>query len=421
MKIKVKDISYEAFEKLEGYKYKKPKRRSFLLASIIRIAAFLELSRLGCKINKINMDKLGKKEPCLILMNHSSFIDLKIASKILYPRKYNIICTDDGFIGKELLMRYIGCVPTKKFLTDVTLVKDMMYVVKNLKSSILMYPEAGYSFDGTSIPLPNSIGKCLKLLKIPLVVITTHGAYHRDPLYNNLQVRKVNISADVKYVLSKEEIEAKSEKEIMEIIKQEFSFDNFKYQQDNQIQIKEPFRADYLNRLLYKCPHCLEERKMLGKGVKLICQNCNNEYELDEYGYLKNLTNETIFNHIPSWYKWEKECVKKEIEEDKYYVSVDVEIYALKDMKHVYRLGEGHLTHTKNGFDLIGCDNKLNYHQDTNASYTINSDFNWYERGDIISIGDHKARFYCLIKDKKDYATKVRFAAEILYLKNFEK
>ena len=138
-------------------------------------------------------------------------------------------------------------------------------------------------------------------------------------------------------------------------------------------------------------------------------------------GVLKNLTNETIFNHIPSWYKWEKECVKKEIEEDKYYVSVDVEIYALKDMKHVYRLGEGHLTHTKNGFDLIGCDNKLNYHQDTNASYTINSDFNWYERGDIISIGDHKARFYCLIKDKKDYATKVRFAAEILYLKNFEK
>ena len=145
MKIKVKDISYEAFEKLEGYKYKKPKRRSFLLASVIRIAAFLELSRLGCKINKINMDKLGKKEPCLILMNHSSFIDLKIASKILYPRKYNIICTDDGFIGKELLMRYIGCVPTKKFLTDVTLVKDMMYVVKNLKSSILMYPEAGYT------------------------------------------------------------------------------------------------------------------------------------------------------------------------------------------------------------------------------------------------------------------------------------
>lgn len=51
-------------------------------------------------------------------MNHSSFIDLKIASTVLYPSPLNIVCTSDGFVGKERLMRSLGCIPTRKFVTD---------------------------------------------------------------------------------------------------------------------------------------------------------------------------------------------------------------------------------------------------------------------------------------------------------------
>ena len=47
------------------------------------------------------MEKLRRGEPCLYLMNHSSFIDLKIASTILYPRPFNIVCTSDGFVGRS--------------------------------------------------------------------------------------------------------------------------------------------------------------------------------------------------------------------------------------------------------------------------------------------------------------------------------
>lgn len=101
-------------------------------------------------------------------MNHSSFIDLKIASRLLVTRPFHVICTSDGFVGKRWLMRLIGCIPTRKFMMDVTLVRDMVYAVRELKSSILMFPEASYSFDGTQTPLPESLGKCLKLLKVPV-------------------------------------------------------------------------------------------------------------------------------------------------------------------------------------------------------------------------------------------------------------
>ena len=204
----------------------------------------------------------------------------------------------------------------------------------------------------------------------------------------------------MEYILSKEDIASKNDTELMEIINKHFSFDNFKWQQDKKISINEPFRADYLNRLLYKCPHCLKESKMEGKGTKLICHECENEYELDEYGYLNNLNNETLFNSVPKWYKWERECVREEIMKNKYEVTVKVDIYAIRDMKTIYKLGEGKLTHNTEGFELIGCNNQLKYKQDPFATYTINSDFNWYELGDIISIGDTFARYYCVIKDK---------------------
>lgn len=38
----------------------------------------------------------------------------------------------------------------------------MIYCLKDLKSSVLMYPEASYSFDGTCTALPRKMGVLLK-------------------------------------------------------------------------------------------------------------------------------------------------------------------------------------------------------------------------------------------------------------------
>lgn len=102
-----------------------------------------------------------KGEPCLVLMNHSSFIDLKIAIMVLFPRPFHIVCTSDGFVGKKRLMRRLGCIPTRKFMNDVVLVRDMIYALRELKSSVLLYPEASYSFDGTQTP-------CRKILPLTI-------------------------------------------------------------------------------------------------------------------------------------------------------------------------------------------------------------------------------------------------------------
>lgn len=415
MKIKTAKLDYEEVLKLPGFVHEHPRKPNkffrFLLKTLS--AGDLKATHFTCK--KIGMEKLDVDTPCLFLMNHSSFIDLKIAATILYPRPFNIVCTNDGFVGKDWLMRQIGCIPTRKFMTDIGLVKDMVYAVKELQSSVLMFPEASYTFDGTETPLPDSLGKCLKLLKVPVVMIRTKGAFARDPLYNNLQLRKVDVSAEMEYLLSPEDIKTKSVDELNVILKTQFTYDHFRWQQEQKVKITEDFRADYLNRVLYRCPHCQTEGQMTGKGIYLTCGHCGKQYELTEYGVMKACQGETEFPHIPDWYRWERDCVRKELEEGTYHLEVPVDIYMLVNTDCVYQVGEGVLRHTREGFQLTGCGGRLDYTQKPQNSYSLYSDYLWYEIGDMISIGDNKAQYYCFPKNAGDVVAKTRLAAEELY------
>ena len=415
MKIKAKEKSYAEVMALARPERKKPIRPSMLFRTIMCVGSLPELILTGFKLKKINMERLGKKEPCLYLMNHSSFIDMEIVARCLYPRSFNIVCTTDGMIGKNWLMHQIGCIPTKKFLTDSSLVRDMMYALHKLNSSVVLYPEAGYSLDGKATTLPRTLCKCLKLLKVPVVMIRTHGAFSRQPLYNGLQKRKVPISAEMEYILSPEDIAQKSPEELSAILDEQFAFDHFRWQQEEQIRITEPHRADGLNRVLYKCPACGCEGKTKGEGTHLTCTACGKVWEMDELGQMKATSGETEFAHIPDWVAWQRQCVAKELEQGSYKLDCDVDIYMMVDTKSIYHVGGGHLTHDHTGFRLTGSDGQLDYQQKPDASYTINADFYWYELGDIISIGDNDALFYCIPQNCGDVAIKTRLAAEELY------
>lgn len=415
MKIKVKNITYDELQSLPHSKHKLPHKPSLLFRTLLKTVGAGDLKATHFTCTTDGMEKLGKKEPALYLMNHSSFIDLKIASSILYPRPFNIVCTSDGFVGKEWLMRQLGCIPTNKFVRDITLVRDMLYSTQKLKCSVLMYPEASYTFDGTATPLPSSLGKCIKLLNVPVIMIKTTGAFARDPLYNNLQLRNVQVSAHMQYLLSPDEIATKTVDEINAILKETFTFDNFKWQQDNKISISEDFRADYLNRVLYKCPHCNTEGSMTGKGTRVSCSSCGKSWTLTEYGFLQSDSGETEFAHIPDWYRWERECVRRELEDNTYAMNLDVSVFVLIDSKAIYRVGDGKLTHSRQGWELNACDGRLTFTQKPRDSYSLYSDYYWYELGDMICIGNSKALYYCFPKNSGDFVAKARLATEELY------
>ena len=415
MKTKITNKSYDEVMAIPREKHQKPIKPNILFRTLLKLVSLPDIIATRFKCNYIDMHKLGKKEPALILMNHSCFLDLEIVPSILYPRPFNIVATTDAFIGKNWLMRQIGCISTNKFVTDTNLVRDMMHTIRKLKSSVVMFPEAGYSFDGRCMPLPDTLGKMAKMMGAPLVVITTHGAYARDPLYNNLQKRKVKVTADVKYVLSPEELAAMEPEKIQEIILKEFNFDNFSWQKENNIKISEPFRADYLNRILYKCPACKQEGKMVGRGTHITCSECGKSYYLDELGSLSATDGTTEFDSITAWYDWQRECVKGEVQRGEYAIDLPVDILMTVSDHKFYRVGEGRLCHGASGFVLDGCEGKLHYEQKPLCAHTVNSDFYFYQIGDMVSFGNNDHLFYCFPKTEGDIVTKIRFAAEEIY------
>ncbi len=415
MKIKVVEKSYNEVMAMVREPHAAPQKPSLLFRTLLRVLSAPELISTRFHCRKIGMERWERRQPALILMNHSSFIDLKIAATILYPRPFQIICTSDGFVGKRWLMRQLGCIPTQKFVPDVQLVRDMVYAVRKNKCSVLMYPEASYSFDGTATPLPDSLGSCLKLLGVPVVMIRAQGAFARDPLYNNLQRRRVHVSAEMKYLLSPEDIKQKTSEQLNAILREQFSFDHFRWQQEQGVSIDEPFRADGLNRVLYQCPHCLAEGGMKGKGAVLRCDNCTKEWELTERGQMRALEGATEFAHIPDWYRWQRENVRESIEDGVYSLDIPVDICMLVDTRAIYRVGQGRLRHDKDGFHLTGCNGELDYSQKPLASYSLYADYFWYELGDMICIGNTEVLYYCFPRDGKDVVAKTRLATEELY------
>ena len=413
MNIPTRKKSYESVMALPRPKHRKPLRPNFLLQTVVRLASLPDLWATKFTYTTQGLEKI-KNQPCLILMNHSCFLDLMIMSRIFYPKKYAIVCTTDGFVGMQWLIRLLGCIPTQKFVSDVTLIRDMEYMLKEKKTSVLMYPEASYSFDGTATTLPRKMGVLLKKLGVPVVMVRTSGAFTRQPLYNCLRKRKVKVSAEVMCLATAEEIKEKSVRELDEILDNAFTFDGFAWQRDNNVVVNDPDRAEGLERILYKCPHCGTEGKMSGKGTAITCDHCGKKWEMDELGQLKATEGETEFAHIPDWYAWERQEVRRELEEGTYCLETDVDIGMMVDFKAIYMVGQGHLSHSDEGFRLTGCEGKLDYTQGALSCYSLYADYYWYSIADVICIGNADALYYCFPKDGASVA-KARMAAEELY------
>lgn len=414
MKINTRNLPYEEVLKLPRLEHRTPRMPSRALAAVVRAVCAPTLWKTKFSYTTERMELVGD-EPCLILMNHCSFTDMKLAYGIFYPRPLGIVTSVDamtGILGK--LMRILGCTPTHKYVSDLTLIKDMEYMLKTNKTSVLMYPEAGYSFDGRTTTLPRKLGILMKKLGVPVVTVITQGAFHRDPLYNMLQIRNVKVSAHVKCLATAEELKEKSVEELDAALDEAFSFDNFAWQRDNRVSIDVPFRADGLHRILYKCPHCGAESKMEGKGIHLTCHACGKQWEMDEFGQLRALSGETEYPHIPDWYTWERECVRKEIEAGTYRLDTDVTIGIQVNLDGICMIGKGRLTHDANGFHLTGADGALDYTQSPIASHTLYADYYWYEIGDVIGIGNNEFSYFCFPEGDVS-VTKARLATEELY------
>ena len=74
-----------------------------------------------------------------------------------------------------------------------------------------------------------------------------------------------------------------------------------------------------------------------------------------------------------------------------------------------------HFIHDINGFSLTDSSKDLSFKLNPQETYSVYSDFYWYELGDVISIGNTDIQYYCFPKNSKISVAKIRIASEEMY------
>ena len=322
-------------------------------------------------------------------------------------------------------MELIGCICKRKFTTDLHLVKSIRHVLREKGDVLCMYPEARYSPIGTTAILPESLGKLVKMNKVPVVVLIHHGNYLHTPFWNYRKPRKCPLHATMTQILTAEQVEAMSVEEINEAIRIAMTYDEYKWQKEQNIRITEPFRAEGLHKVLYQCPKCGAEHQMASEGAQLYCKACGKRYEMDELGELHALEGKTEFPHIPDWYEWQRANVRAENEAGKYSFEDEVDVYSLPRCMRFEHLGKAVLKHDpENGFVLKGeyRDAPYRIERAPQGMYGVHVEYDYcyIKPEDCIDISTDKDSFYCYPK-KMDVITKLSLATEEIYKIHMEK
>ncbi len=375
------------------------------------------------KIEKFNMEDL--KPPYILLSNHMYFIDFELSALATFPHRVNNVATIDGYYRRPWLMELLGCICKRKFTTDIHLIKSIKRVLSR-GDVLCMYPEARYSPCGTTAILPDSIGKLVKMMRVPVVVMLHHGNYLYTPFWNYRKPRKkVPLYTSVTKILSAEDVKEKSVEEINTAIKTAMTYDEYKWQREQNIVIDEPFRAEGLHKILYQCPACKREHEMSSEGTILFCKACKKQWKLGELGELTALNGETEFSHIPDWYEWERSEVRAEIERGEYSFEDTVEVYSLPRCMKFEKLGKARLRHNaEEGFVLTGEYGGEKYEVSRHPSgmygVHIEYDYCYLRPDDCIDISTDKDSFYCY-PEKQNVVTKLSLATEEIYKIHMEK
>ena len=401
---------------------KTPIRQPLYLTALIWVLSFFALLGKKKKVEKINME--GLKPPYMILSNHQSFLDFELTAMGTWPHRVNNVVNVDGYIKRAWLMEWIGSVCTSKFTKDLKLVRSIAMVLK--RGDILcMYPEARYSPCGVTSYLPPSLGKIVKMNKVPVVAVVHRGNYLCSPFWNFRQKRKVPLHTTMTQILTKEDVERMSVEEINAVIKEGLTYDEYRYQKENGILITEPFRAEGLHRILYQCPHCKTESKMDSKGTELFCTACGKRWNMNEDGSLTALEGDTEFSHIPDWFAWERGQVREQLENGTYHYEDEVDVFSQPRTHGFVKLGKGKVTHDKeNGFVLTGHHNGSDYRIQRKPlevnSLHIEYQYFRIRKADCFDISTETDSFYCYPSEGVS-VTKLAFATEEIYQMALEK
>ena len=243
------------------------------------------------------------KGPCIVLSNHSSFMDFVVVMLSIYPRRLNAVVAQKFFLYKPLnwLLPLMGCIPKNLFDADTRPIRGIAAVIKR-GGSLLIFPEARCSTDGAYMGMHASTGKLLKKFGVPVMSCHVEGAYNCMPFWRKgfrLGSERVTLAN----LLSADDLREMSPDEINRRIDERLSG-------LDTMPPKKPFRvlrgkklAEGLHNILYYCPKCGKEFTLETIDNTIYCTNCGNTATMDRSARLTPAEGSVAPESVHAWFR----------------------------------------------------------------------------------------------------------------------
>ena len=333
---------------IDNHKPRTPKR--FNIWFINLVAKFIKR-----KYN-VNVDKSEIKDlqdPYVILSPHGCWADFLLTFLAINPYKMHVMMNSYYLYNKKYrdILLDTGVIPKKMFANDLKAIKDCMAVVKN-GESVLMMPEARLSIDGSNQKFASGLGKLIKKLNVPVVTIETHGAYLSMAKWTKFS-RKGRINIKAHLGLTIDQINQMSAEEIDEFCAKALAFNDFEWEKEQKVLFKSKNLLAGVENLIYKCPSCNEEFKLVADKNTIKCTHCGYTATMD--GYYQFVDAKYGINNLQDWYRWQVQCADKEYDKTDFVLSCDVIVKTYDDYgKGIIEVGQGRCTQDKNTFKFDG-------------------------------------------------------------------
>lgn len=321
---------------------KTPSKPALWLYSILLPVAMF-LSNVWIKAKYIRDPAIKKRKgPFVVIGTHTCIMDVALMMIAMRPVRLNIVCGRDVFTWSKIkpIKKAAGLIPINQFEMDLASIRMMKRAV-DAGCSLALFPEGKFNLDGKPLHyLPESLAKLLKLLKADVVFCHNYGGYCARPRwYKGFKYGVVTNKSEL--LFTKEQLATLSDKEIYDVLKGKFQFNDNLYQRENHLRYKCKDPALGLHYILYKCPKCGKEYEMSSDEHYLTCHACGNKVEYTEYGELKPIGDSVTFDRIDLWYDYERKAVREEITDPNFYVGHDVVWEQNDDTNTYHQMGEG--------------------------------------------------------------------------------
>jgi 1-acyl-sn-glycerol-3-phosphate acyltransferase len=286
--------------------------------------------RLRHKIS-LDLESIDFSEgPFVFLGNHVNnwdpfYINIPINTPISYVASERFFKTWPlGFV-----LNFFDAVPKMKFKSDLMTIRRLLKR-KQAGLHIGVFPEGRRSWDGRTVEVVYATSKLIKMLKMPVVVVESNGAYLSEPRWAD-HYRRGRIHLKYTRILTEEQVRSMSVDEIHAAVVLGLSHNEDQWQDNRQTPYRGKRLAERIERLLFMCPECKTLDSLRSSNDMLTCGSCGYQVRLDEYGRF-NLINgkKNHYNSPADWSSWQLEELKTHLE-----IHLGTEVFA-KNAQVIY-------------------------------------------------------------------------------------